>query len=579
MKTLRAAVPVLLICIAMLIGCETTEGADCDGANCSRDAGVRTDGAPVADSAQPPSGIVTFKNAGETATASFSAGNEAYVVVPYSVSTTAADAIDFTIKLTTKTSGTRSYSMRWGGFPARKTDPVWAKRIASRIAVERWTRGLRERAATMRMSPQSTVLSPVRRKFGHIAACASGLSADCGANEVCVKGQCTSEISGYNVTEFAPTTKAIDLTVERKGQSVAILVEKGKTVAKADLDGLLQAFQEVIALRDVALFGDPALKSGETRTSSDRNGDGMVWLVLSDTVAEKNSDAVGFFVGTDFADVKDSANSNEADVLYCVLPSSGTPLPKILPILAHEFQHLLNFATKVYRPKVNGGQGALEELWLDEGLSHFAEDAVGYGGDNVTLLDQELFPSFGDFSLFVNVKTGDTPGLRALALAFVRYLFEQKGGVSYLKEDPRPQDKGGATWLKALLASDKAGVDGITATYGDYKAAFNNWIAAVVLDGRDVTDFAAYNYAPLITDPLTGSAIGLVVRGTRKDASGSEITLQGPLEKKLNSGDNADTIPNGGAKFFALSGLTGEATIEVTTQESDFRFAVIKVSK
>ena len=68
----------------------------------------------------------------------------------------------------------------------------------------------------------------------------------------------------------------------------------------------------------------------------------------------------------------------------------------------------------------------------------------------------------------------------------------------------------------------------------------------------------------------------MVVRGSRKDDTGSSVDLAGPLEETLG-GDKQDTVPNATGKIFLLKGQTGTVKVTVTTQEQDFRFALIKL--
>jgi hypothetical protein len=278
----------------------------------------------------------------------------------------------------------------------------------------------------------------------------------------------------------------------------------------------------------------------------------------------------GFFVKIDFADASTEANSNEADILY--INAAQSNLEAAYTTIAHEFQHLLNFGAKVYRPKVAGGQGSQEELWLDEGMSHFAEDACGYGGDNVILLDQEVFTSFNMTSM---LGPDDSAVMRGMAFTFVRYLFEQKGGASY-ESDGSITDKGGAALLASIHTSDKRGVDAVSEKYAPFKDAFDGWITAISLDGRGVTDYAKYVFQPLIDDPKTGNKVGLKIRGTRKDSGGNDVALAGPLEDDLTA-NVSDTIPNATGKFFKLAGQSGKVTVTVKCQESDFHYAVIKL--
>ena len=283
--------------------------------------------------------------------------------------------------------------------------------------------------------------------------------------------------------------------------------------------------------------------------------------MLTSKVQEKN--AVGFFVATDFVDVATNAKSNEADILYVDSAQTGD---KAYSTMAHELQHLLGFGVKKYKPEQNGGTGALEALWLDEGQSHFAEDACGYGGENVTLLDQVVFPSFSDTATFETAT--DSNEMRGMAMLFVRYLFEQQGG----------EGGGGPAFLKKLHEESKQGTAAIRTVYSDLEGTFANWIAAVALDGRaghSITD-TRYRYDDLTTHAVTGNKVGIKIRGKRKDETGAEVELQGPLEEDLTS-DTSDSVANATAKFFLLKGKSGKVSVSVSSQDSSIAFALIKI--
>jgi len=505
--------------------------------------------------------VVTYKNAGDTAEVEFT-GSEEYLVVPYSSATQTAAAISFDIEIGTGGGGadggiaTEKYQLTQP-LPLKIRNPkLWA-RWQQRLAVEGWLWSLGERAAKRKMSAPGANLD---KKM-----CACTKSADCQATEVCHAGNCTDTVQ-VKVGEFS--TGTIDAKVAKKGTAAAILVDSGDTVTQENIDKMLEKFDTLIYPRDTTLFGKPMLQDGTT-PATDRNGDGLVWLVFTSKVADKG-DVAGFFVKVDFADATAEANSNEADILY--INSTLPDLEAANTTIAHEFQHLLSFGAKVYRPKVAGGQGTQEELWLDEGMSHFAEDASGYGGDNVILLDQEVFTSFNATSL---LGPDDSAAMRGMAFTFVRYIFEQKGGASY-GSDGSITDKGGAALLASIHTSDKRGVEAVAATYGPFKGAVDGWITAISLDGRGVTDYAKYVFQPLIDDPKTGNKVGLKIRGTRKDSSGTDVTLQGPLEEDLTA-NVSDTIPNATGKFFKLAGQTGKVNVTVKCQEADFHYAVIKL--
>ena len=527
-------------------GCDLLEGEDNDGGP-----------DPTPDSGPPPSGELITKNAGETAEVEATSEGQ-FMVIPYSVSATAADAIDFEISVTgsgttTSVTGQLTKQVR---VPLRLRNPVLWSRWRHRLAVERWTRLQAERAYTM---PHGMT------QHANNGSCT--VSSGCKAGEVCAAGTCSTSVT-IKVKEFAKVD-TITAVVKKKGKVAAILVDKDDTVADSTLSTILKTFEETIYVRDVALFGNPKLKSGGTVDASDRNGDGLVWLVLTKRTSDKKQ-AVGFFNAVDFTT---GATSNKADILY--LNSDETKkMVNINTIMAHELQHLLGYAVKVYKPKVNGGSGALEALWLDEGQAHFAEGACGYGGENVSLLSEKAFPDFGDAAV-VYAPADDGLTQRAMAYMFVRYLFEQKGGVSY-GSGGGITDKGGAAFLKKLHTTSQQGVAAINTAYGaSAKSAFDTWVAAVALDGRGITSYKAHKYMDLVDDPVTGNKLGLKVRGTRKDADGQSVKLDGPNFEDLTT-DASESVANSSAKLFLLK-KKGKLTIKVTSQAKDFRFAVVKI--
>jgi hypothetical protein len=531
--------------------------AGCDDLGNGDDGGTGGDSTIQPDAGPPPQGI-EFKKAGETAEADFATGSEEFLVVPYSTSETASSAINYDIKVTSAAPGSEastSYKLRLPPrLPLRVRNPLLWARWQQRLTVERWTRGLMEQAAKLKLS------GPSRPMDKTLAACTT--SADCGATEVCDNtGNCAASLK-IKVGQFASTATEIDVDVKKKGTIAAVLVDQSDTsVAQAAIDAMLTKFEQEIYPCNKKLFGDPVLKSGGTILASDRNADGLIWIVLTSKVQDKS--AVGFFVATDFVDKATEPKSNEADILYVDSAQTGD---KAFTTLAHELQHLLGFAVKKYKPEQNSGTGALEALWLDEGQSHFAEDACGYGGENVTLLDQEVFPSFSDTATFETATDG--LAMRGMAMLFIRYLFEQKGGDS----------GGGPAFLAKLHEESKQGTEAIRTVYGDLQAAFGNWVAAVALDGRaghGITD-KRYRYDDLTTHPTTGNKVGVKIRGTRKDETGADVALAGPLDEDL-TGDTSDSVANATAKFFLLKGKSGKVSVSVSSQDSSIAFALIKI--
>ena len=103
---------------------------------------------------------------------------------------------------------------------------------------------------------------------------------------------------------------------------------------------------------------------------------------------------LGFFFGLDLYPVQDPVHSNDGEVFYGVVPRQDMPncaaytktvVTRSLPgVFIHEFQHMISFNQHVL---VRGGD--VEETWLNEGLSHYAEEL---GGREVP--DDVLLPAF-----------------------------------------------------------------------------------------------------------------------------------------------------------------------------------------
>ncbi|MDP9278577.1 MAG: hypothetical protein M3P00_04090, partial [Gemmatimonadota bacterium] len=90
-----------------------------------------------------------------------------------------------------------------------------------------------------------------------------------------------------------------------------------------------------------------------------------------------------FFPTVDTPQAQGCAESNLAEIFYLLSPdptgrfgnvrSTSSVRQGTRGTIAHEFQHMINAGNRFVNPAVN----AFEATWLDEGLAHFAEDAVG----------------------------------------------------------------------------------------------------------------------------------------------------------------------------------------------------------
>src|SRR5205807_6994145 len=71
--------------------------------------------------------------------------------------------------------------------------------------------------------------------------------------------------------------------------------------------------------------------------------------------------------------------SNVAELINLFVPDNVTPKPvvaaRIVETMSHEFQHLINAARRLC---INKSAAISEERWLNEGLSHIAEELTFY---------------------------------------------------------------------------------------------------------------------------------------------------------------------------------------------------------
>lgn len=280
--------------------------------------------------------------------------------------------------------------------------------------------------------------------------------------------------SDLTVSCEAPA-RIIDGIVRAVGERV-ILVEDPSApaagFAQADWQLLRDEFDAAVYPTEEAYFGDAA----------DLDGNGRIVLAFTPEVNRLSPPGGGrvngFFLLSDLAasgrpgggvageGEATCPTSNEGEILYIGVADPdgafGSPFTKAQALraarrtAAHELQHLLGAQQRVV---FGGGEFAsVEDSWLDEGLSHLAEELVGLrlmelpGGRNLTF-DQiagqrdllDIFniyhlPNFFSLGLFMSapgiapVLAPVDPGglgseqMRGFGLFFLRWLLDLRGG-------------------------------------------------------------------------------------------------------------------------------------------------------
>ena len=227
--------------------------------------------------------------------------------------------------------------------------------------------------------------------------------------------------------------------------NVAIYVDAAAPASgldSTDLQSLAAVFATRLYPIDTTAFG----------RESDLDGNGVVVVLMTPTVnalvpagqCGTNGFVSGFFLGMDL-DPAFAADprSNRGEIFYSLVADptgvhscghTRDDVRRLAPVtFVHEFQHMISFNQHVL---LRGGSG--EAMWLNEGLSHFAEELGGrsYG---------TAAPEFSQYVLgdvtnayrflaepgayFLEApESGATLGDRGAAWLFVRYIVDRYAG-------------------------------------------------------------------------------------------------------------------------------------------------------
>lgn len=153
-------------------------------------------------------------------------------------------------------------------------------------------------------------------------------------------------------------------------------------------------FDTLIYPVDVQNFGDPVF--GSFITPQERIVIFYTRVVNELTPANSPSMVGGFFFGRDLfpraatAEFAACPASNQAPIMYLLAPdpsgeagnvrTKAQVLRTTLSTVAHEFQHLINQARRFF---VFPEGEPFEEVWLNEGLSHIAEELMFYNASGL----------------------------------------------------------------------------------------------------------------------------------------------------------------------------------------------------
>jgi hypothetical protein len=312
----------------------------------------------------------------------------------------------------------------------------------------------------------------------------------------------------------------VNATARYVGTHVAIFIDNtvptNDPLQDADFAELGVAFDTHHYPIDTTAFG----------RESDIDGNGLIEILMTDAVNALTPDCskgrvLGFFFG---GDLLNNANSNHGEIFYTLVPapasgtcsaiSRRTAVDNTKPTLIHEFQHMISFNQHTL---VRGGNA--EEVWLNEALSHFAEELGGrlipsaecmpafpscrsqYTSGNIFNAYDFLKDTEADFVVFPTSSTGTLPE-RGGAWLFLRWTLDQFGA---------PDPNFLATEVtRALVQTQLTGATNLTAvTGGNFSTMIPEWMMASYLDdGPDLPDepsgrlqYKSWGLRAIWTDP------------------------------------------------------------------------------
>jgi hypothetical protein len=178
----------------------------------------------------------------------------------------------------------------------------------------------------------------------------------------------------------APPFATVTATAQEVSGKVAIFVDNTATATQsysaADLANIGQLFDNFLYPIDTTNFG----------RESDIDGNGFVEVLMTPQINRLSGNCnttrsviLGYFFSLDLE--PSQTGSNAAEIFYSIVPDPTNTSCTITtefakdnlgPTFIHEFQHMISYNRHVL---VAGGQA--EDTWLNEGLSHYAEELGG----------------------------------------------------------------------------------------------------------------------------------------------------------------------------------------------------------
>jgi hypothetical protein len=295
------------------------------------------------------------------------------------------------------------------------------------------------------------------------------------------------------------------------------------------------------------------------------------------------------------------AGSNEAEMFYLLAPDpNGTVNSNKrtkdevtllnLTTIAHELQHLINSSRRLY---VNTGARPNEETWLDEGLSHLAEELLYFRIANVTsrqnlgLTDvagnatrsdqfrnyaSQNFSRFYSYLIAPEVNSpyapNDSLATRGAIWNFLRYAAGRQGA------------DGEAPFLRSLVNSNTTGVANLqnVLSGGQFADYLRDWSVSLIAD-----DFSPATTAALSQSYIMPSWNFRSIYPGLRFSGGTALGVYPIATRSLLSGSPQRVLLAGGTSSFVRFGIPAGRSAVITVSSngalppSTLKYALVRL--
>lgn len=362
------------------------------------------------------------------------------------------------------------------------------------------------------------------------------------------------------LSSISSVTQADTVSATQKCTKDHVIVYVDNDVPSTDLSSqnietLCNQFEYAVAY-DELLFGEP----------SDVNSDGHVVVLITLGVNRLGASGGGivtgyFYAGDLYRNVSAQGISNEMEILYILAPdsdgdessepiSTSFAMDNLMPaVVPHEFQHAVS-----YNQHVLVNRGSAESNWMNEGLSHLAEDIVGYGQENPSRVSDFL-----EYPESVSLVASGSPDLaeRGAEYLFLRYLYERASSPT--------------AFLLALEDTNKTGEENLVQAFAGTDSDFNSWTTfmrrwgiAVALTNTGISSTEEFQYNDRVMNSTTSYWQGVCLICDPEDGR-DDTLLTGPYSPDLTTGSLNLSLTGTATAFYNIPtpprrlSLTGNA--------------------